>query len=898
MSVPAPSSSQLWSRPGGPHSGDRPRDQSERPEPAPVDAAELVSDAALLRAFVETAPGTVAAAAVLARIVERHGSLVYRVAQRMMVSDSSLADDVFQATFLVLAQSARKIQRSASLASWLHGTARNIGRRALAQKYAARSGTDSGVEMVTAVDDDPFSEMIRSHERQLLDEELRKLPEPHRAPLVLHYLEERSHQEISQLLGITVAAVESRMKRAKQELRARLVRRGITLSIAVAAFSTATSVATAAPPAALVISTISLAATGQAVGTSLTAATASTALQLAGKELAAMSAASKATALFVGAVGTLTVGGAVLFGAALGGYSGAGTRIGTGPGTSEPLAVLGVDSGLGQVEEEPRTLLLAQADNASNPADQPDPPAEKPDDAEPVSPDEDAQTSEVEEQPEPAEPQNSEPSPEEGTDQLPEENEQSSERKGPIVASFRQLSAGDRKVYDALDRETALEFPDNTLREVFDFIQEMHSVHVRFNRKALEDVGLDQEARVSLVIDKVPLSTSLSLLLDNVNGTKLDYYVDRGILFITTDESMHDSYHLRFYDLSGGVENFAQAVEKYARIIGEDASGHEPTITSFGDCVAIESSYGVHRKIEEFITGIMEVTAAREAAGQEPPVVPPLPRESEDTPEDDDHQPSSEEQADPAHESADEGTPEPAAEMEDDDDHAAREPEDHATQPRPSVAASPHGNAADQRINAALDQIITLDFPDNTLDEVFSYITELHHIPIQPDHQALKDAGVKGDERISIQLTGITLRSALKLLLENVDGKELDYYIDNGILCISTPVAMREKISLRFYDLSQGQEIENLSHAVTQYANTLGDSPVSVSELGDHLAIRASVKTHADILEFIQGALKLAEHREAAGQEPPVVPPHSPEPSQPQAPPHEAPAAGGVFKGT
>ena len=110
--------------------------------------------------------------------------------------------------------------------------------------------------MVTAVEHDPFHEMMRSHERQLLDEELQQLPEIHRAPLVLFYLEERSQLEISQLLGITVPAVESRLKRAKQELRNRLVRRGITLSVALAAVGWGASVASAAPPAALVTSTI------------------------------------------------------------------------------------------------------------------------------------------------------------------------------------------------------------------------------------------------------------------------------------------------------------------------------------------------------------------------------------------------------------------------------------------------------------------------------------------------------------------------------------------------------------------------------------------------------------------------------------------------------------------
>lgn len=173
---------------------DQPRLVDPAPEPSPF--GDVDSDAELLMAFAAASPGSASAQAVLTQIVARHGTMVYRVAQRM-VGDPTLVDDVFQATFLVLAQSARKIQKTASLASWLHGTARNIGRRALHDKYGVRSQTTAGAEMVTAVDDDPFTEMIRSHERQLLDEELQQLPEISRAPLVLHYFEQRSNPEIS-----------------------------------------------------------------------------------------------------------------------------------------------------------------------------------------------------------------------------------------------------------------------------------------------------------------------------------------------------------------------------------------------------------------------------------------------------------------------------------------------------------------------------------------------------------------------------------------------------------------------------------------------------------------------------------------------------------------------------
>ncbi len=681
MSVPIPTASLDWSDTGSLLRESCSLDRSGLANPPVVDsttqrgldravtsAAEVDSDAELLREFIASKPGEAAAQIALTRIVERHGSLVYQVALRL-VNDRHLADDVFQATFLVLAQSARKIQRSGSLASWLHGTARNIGRRALARKFAERSGTDTGVEMVTAVEHDPFHEMMRSHERQLLDEELQQLPEIHRAPLVLFYLEERSQLEISQLLGITVPAVESRLKRAKQELRSRLVRRGITLSVALAAVGWGASVASAAPPAALVTSTISLAASGAAVGTSLTAG-GSVALQLAGKELAAMSAASKVTALFVGAAGTLTVGGAVLLGAMTGGEPGAGQS----PGSGTLSAVIGTETGLGGFEE-PQPLLLAQVDEDQIPgevesAEANDDPAqageekedapgeaddeakapesdEKEDDA-PVMEDEKAEadddekapaTEEKEDAPEPADEPKAAESEERDDDAAatPAEMEQPEDddaadgngntgHRGPAVAAFRQLSAKDLKVYEALDKEITLEFPDQTLKEVVDFVVETTGVRVRVDEQALTDAGLDLETRVQFV-GTHSLDDALSMLLENINGTKLDTYVERGVLHFTTAGKMGDLTRLRFYDLNGEGEdgnrigNFAQAVEQFVTTI--DGGEKRAHVISLGDGLAIQAPLSFHKQIEEFIAGALQLADARRAAGRPLPEVPP-----------------------------------------------------------------------------------------------------------------------------------------------------------------------------------------------------------------------------------------------------------------------------------
>lgn len=329
-----------------------------------------VPDSELLAAFVERKDP-----AALTAIVERYSVLVYRVALRSL-NDRHLADDVFQATFLVLAQSARRIKDGDLLAAWLHGTARNLARRALTHKQSQRhqlsistslTRSQKGGEMSTPAELDPLDQLVRRHEQQLLDEELQNLPESSRAPLVLYYLEEKSQAEIAQLMGLTVEAVEGRLRRAKHDLRLRLIRRGVTLSGVVAAATLLTPSFAAAAPTPALISTTITAALGTAAGTSLAAAS-TTAATLATKEVAAMSLASKATAFVFGTAGILTVTAGLIFGAVV-------TSMGR-EGAERQAAAALVQAELQQLAIEELSTELALADEvptAVAPASSPTP---------------------------------------------------------------------------------------------------------------------------------------------------------------------------------------------------------------------------------------------------------------------------------------------------------------------------------------------------------------------------------------------------------------------------------------------------------------------------------------------------------------------------------------------
>jgi RNA polymerase sigma factor (sigma-70 family) len=184
-----------------------------------------LSDGELLARFF-TRDGDSAELA-FAVLVERHASAVMRIC-KAIVGNASDAEDAFQATFLVLATKAGRLTVRETLAPWLASVARRISRRArgAALARAARELRAAGLAEMreTSVDD-------REDDAAVLHEEIERLPERYRLPLLLCDLECQSHQDAARALGWPLGTVKSRQARGRQRLRARLSRRGFSGSL-------------------------------------------------------------------------------------------------------------------------------------------------------------------------------------------------------------------------------------------------------------------------------------------------------------------------------------------------------------------------------------------------------------------------------------------------------------------------------------------------------------------------------------------------------------------------------------------------------------------------------------------------------------------------------------------
>jgi len=160
-------------------------------------------------------------------LVDRHGSMVLHVCEQV-IGHRQDAEDAAQAVFLVLARKASVVRVQGTLAPWLYGVARRVAAKARASSNARRTleqrttMTAARARFCDGIVDQPPS----SHEWEAVHDEVGRLPEKYRSPIVMCYLEGQTHEEAARRIGCPVGTVRVRLSRARERLRGRLIRRG------------------------------------------------------------------------------------------------------------------------------------------------------------------------------------------------------------------------------------------------------------------------------------------------------------------------------------------------------------------------------------------------------------------------------------------------------------------------------------------------------------------------------------------------------------------------------------------------------------------------------------------------------------------------------------------------
>ncbi len=152
-----------------------------------------------------------------AELVRRHGPMVLGVCRRVLGSGPD-ADDAFQAAFLVLARKAGSVRNAGSVASWLFGVARFAALRARDKERRRR---EHEANVVREPRPQPDPELLAA-----LDEELQRLPDRYRAPLVACFLQGRTQEDAAKDAGCSVSTLRRRLEQGQELLRRRLTGRG------------------------------------------------------------------------------------------------------------------------------------------------------------------------------------------------------------------------------------------------------------------------------------------------------------------------------------------------------------------------------------------------------------------------------------------------------------------------------------------------------------------------------------------------------------------------------------------------------------------------------------------------------------------------------------------------
>ena len=136
---------------------------------------------------------------------------------RHVLNQDHDAEDAFQATFLTLSRKAGTIRDRRVLASWLYEVAYRIAVRARAGSVRRRQQEKEGVAMTARTFRPEQENQAAWNElRPILHDEVNRLPDKYRLPVILSYLEGRTNEEVATLLDWPVGTVKGRLSRARE----------------------------------------------------------------------------------------------------------------------------------------------------------------------------------------------------------------------------------------------------------------------------------------------------------------------------------------------------------------------------------------------------------------------------------------------------------------------------------------------------------------------------------------------------------------------------------------------------------------------------------------------------------------------------------------------------------
>lgn len=170
----------------------------------------------------------------------------------------------------------------------------------------------------------------------------------------------------------------------------------------------------------------------------------------------------------------------------------------------------------------------------------------------------------------------------------------------------------------------------------------------------------------------------------------------------------------------------------------------------------------------------------------------------------------------------------------------------------------PRLSPSEEKILATLRDTTEVAFTDTPLEEVLKYLEDLHNVEIWLDNASLASANINSDQPMNLQMSGVSLRSVLRLILEPLT---LTYIIESEVLKVTTQATADKAIITRTYPVSDlfatREEAEELVESLVCGLGLVqkskeGPSPLNVSVPSAAIIARLSRSQQDQLLQLLR----------------------------------------------
>lgn len=159
-------------------------------------------------------------------LVSRYESKVFSLALKMLRNPED-AEDVLQDTFLRAYRGIKSFQGTSTFSTWIYRITANSALMRLRKKQLPTVSIEDQEENETPVSvvdwtPGPVEQLLNSELRKVMEEAIEGLPPEFRQVFILRDVEELSNADVAEILDLSVAAVKSRLHRARLKVRNRL----------------------------------------------------------------------------------------------------------------------------------------------------------------------------------------------------------------------------------------------------------------------------------------------------------------------------------------------------------------------------------------------------------------------------------------------------------------------------------------------------------------------------------------------------------------------------------------------------------------------------------------------------------------------------------------------------